>query len=116
MISGSGAQPLGAQLQEARHEGQVVPKRKIKGAGCRFSTGVAILALLSGCSSLPSSINPVEWWHGLQGGAIAEQRPPPPGADQPYPNLATVPAKPASPDMKLHQQIADALVADRANA
>jgi outer membrane protein OmpA-like peptidoglycan-associated protein len=88
----------------------------MKGVGCRFSTAAAGLLLLSGCSSLPSSINPVEWWHGLQGGAIAEQRPPPPGADQPYPNLATVPAKPASPDMKLHQQIADALVADRANA
>ncbi|MBN9563111.1 MAG: hypothetical protein J0H14_20660 [Alphaproteobacteria bacterium] len=77
---------------------------------------MAGLLLLSGCSSLPSSINPVEWWHGLQGGAIAEQRPPAPGADQPYPNLASVPDKPASPDMKLHQQIADALVADRANA
>jgi outer membrane protein OmpA-like peptidoglycan-associated protein len=88
----------------------------MKGFGCRFSTGIAVLALLSGCSSLPSSVNPVEWWHDLQGGAIAEQRPPAPGADQPYPNLATVPDKPASPDMKLHQQIADALVADRANA
>lgn len=88
----------------------------MKALGCRFSTGVAGLLLLSGCSSLPSSINPVEWWHGLQGGAIAEQRPPAPGADQPYPNLASVPDKPASPDMKLHQQIADALVADRANA
>ena len=116
MISGSGAQPLGAHHLEARREGQTVPTHKKKGVGCRFSTAAAGLLLLSGCSSLPSSINPVEWWHGLQGGAIAEQRPPPPGADQPYPNLATVPAKPASPDMKLHQQIADALVADRANA
>ncbi len=71
---------------------------------------------LAGCSSTPDSINPVVWWHQLQGGAIAEQRPPPPGADQPYPNLASVPDRPASPDMKLHQQIAAALVADRANA
>ncbi len=71
---------------------------------------------LSACSALPGSYNPVEWWRGLQGGAIAEQRPPPPGADQPYPNLASVPSRPAPPDMKLHQQIADALATDRATA
>ncbi len=76
----------------------------------------SLLWLLQGCSAVPSSINPVEWWHGLQGGAIAEQRPPPPGADQAYPNLGSVPAKPASADLKMHQQIADSLVADRANA
>ena len=34
-------------------------------------------------------MNPVSWWHDLQGGKIAEERPPPPGADQPYPNLAS---------------------------
>ncbi len=74
------------------------------------------LSLLGGCSALPSSINPVEWWHGLQGGAIAEQRPPPPGADQAYPNLASVPEKPKSADLKMQKQIADSLVADRTNA
>ena len=36
----------------------------------------------------------------MQGGEIAQQRPPPPGADQPYPNLATVPAKPEAPDRR----------------
>ncbi len=76
----------------------------------------AMLSLLGGCSQVPDRINPVEWWHGLQGGAIAEQRPPPPGADQAYPNLASVPAKPASPDLKMHQQIADNLAAARAQA
>jgi len=72
--------------------------------------------LLGGCTSLPPSINPVEWWHGLQGGKIAEQRPPPPGATDPDPNLATVPPKPdpSNPDMRA--RIADALIADRANA
>lgn len=73
-------------------------------------------SLLAGCSSLPSSINPVEWWHGLEGGAIAEQRPPPPGANEPYPNLATVPEKPAAMDAAARERIAQALVADRTNA
>ncbi|MBV9735438.1 MAG: hypothetical protein JO209_05970 [Acidisphaera sp.] len=72
--------------------------------------------LLAGCSSLPNSVNPVVWWHGLQGGVIAEQRPPPPGADAPYPKLGSVPPKPAPPDAAAHQRIATALVADRANA
>ena len=72
--------------------------------------------LLAGCASFPSSMNPVSWWHDLQGGAIAEQRPPPPGADQPYPNLASVPAKPAEPDRAALTNIADALIADRTNA
>ncbi|MBV9655615.1 MAG: OmpA family protein [Acetobacteraceae bacterium] len=77
---------------------------------------MVIATVLAGCSSLPSSVNPVEWWHGLQGGAIAEQRPPPPGATDPFPNLATVPGKPAPADPNTRRQIADALVADRSNA
>ena len=61
-------------------------------------------------------MNPVSWWHDLQGGKIAEERPPPPGADQPYPNLATVPPKPAAPDRAALANIASALIADRTNA
>ena len=60
-------------------------------------------------------MNPVTWWHDLQGGKIAEQRPPPPGADQPYPNLATVPPKPAEPDRAALANIANGLIADRTN-
>jgi outer membrane protein OmpA-like peptidoglycan-associated protein len=61
-------------------------------------------------------MNPVTWWHDLQGGKIAEERPPPPGADQPYPNLASVPPKPAQPDRAALTNITNALIADRANA
>jgi len=79
--------------------------------------GAAVLALaLGGCSSVPSSLNPVAWWHDLQGGAVAQDRPPAPGATDPYPNLATVPSKPEQSDPKARAQVADALVADRANA
>lgn len=76
--------------------------------------GVSALAL-AGCSS-SSSLNPVNWWHGLQGGKIAEDRPPPPGANDPYPNLASVPARPQPPDRDAMKQLTSALVADRRNA
>jgi outer membrane protein OmpA-like peptidoglycan-associated protein len=112
LSSDSGGQPKGA--------GRAVQ------AGCGLESGTSglryrqfaslcVLAL-AGCSSFPSSINPVSWWHGLEGGKIAEERPPPPGADQPYPNLATVPPKPAQPDRAALDNIASALIADRSNA
>jgi len=77
---------------------------------------LGLVALLSGCGSVPASINPVSWWHNLEGGAIAQQRPPPPGSTDPYPNLASVPPKPKPSDPAAQQAIADALVADRAHA
>jgi outer membrane protein OmpA-like peptidoglycan-associated protein len=71
--------------------------------------------LLAGCSTI-SSMNPVNWWHRQEGGKIAEDRPPPPGADKPYPNISTVPAKPAPPDAEAMKNLTDSLVADRTNA
>lgn len=103
----------------ARAMGVTVAKRmqrRVQGARAMAIMGVTMTGLLAGCSSVPAALNPVEWWHGLQGGAIAEQRPAPPGADDPFPNLASVPARPPASDPKLRQQIADALVADRGNA
>jgi outer membrane protein OmpA-like peptidoglycan-associated protein len=72
------------------------------------------LVSLGGCGSDSSgSMNPVEWWHSLEGGRIADARPPPPNADAPYPTLATVPAKPPAPDAKQHASVTSTLVADR---
>src|ERR1700722_2341013 len=114
LISDSGRQPRGA-----RDRVQAYPGTRCGTSGLRFRSAQAVLAalglLLSGCSSFPSSMNPVTWWHDLQGGKIAEQRPPPPGADQPYPNLATVPPKPAEPDRAALANIANGLIADRTN-
>jgi len=67
---------------------------------------VALAVLLSGCSY------PVGLYHNIEGGAIAQARQPPPGADLPYPNLADVPAAPA-PQPALTQSGIDARV--RAN-
>ncbi|HVZ06279.1 MAG TPA: hypothetical protein VHC04_00005, partial [Rhodopila sp.] len=79
-------------------------------AGLLLATG-----LLAGCSN-SSSFNPVNWWHSVEGGKIAEERPQPPGADQPYPDLNTVPSRPAAPDQDALRKLTAALVADRTNA
>jgi outer membrane protein OmpA-like peptidoglycan-associated protein len=84
-------------------------------AGLRGSAAlVAASWVLAGCSTF--SINPANWWHRQEGGKIAEQRPAPPGADQPYPNISTVPAKPDAPDAEALKKLTDSLVADRTNA
>ena len=54
----------------------------------RASLGVAVVFSLAGCAG------PVGLYHDVEGGAIAQPRQPPPGADMPYPNLAAVPAAP----------------------
>jgi outer membrane protein OmpA-like peptidoglycan-associated protein len=46
---------------------------------------------LGGCAG------PVATYHDLEGGAIAQARQAPPGADAPYPNLARVPTVPVPP-------------------
>ncbi len=73
-----------------------------------------LCGLLAGCGG--ASDGPVQWWHQLEGGRIAQDRPPPPNADAPYPNLASVPARPAVTPSDVRNRIADGLVADRANA
>ena len=97
----------GAQPSCAKKSGQV----RVRG----FAMLVATSWLLVGCSTL-SAMNPVNWWHRQEGGKIAEQRPEPPGADAPYPNIATVPAKPEAPDAEELRKLTASLVADRTNA
>ncbi|MGH7066328.1 MAG: hypothetical protein ACREFO_07175 [Acetobacteraceae bacterium] len=75
-----------------------------------------VTAALAGCASAPAAINPVSWWHSLEGGPIASKRPPPPGAEAPYPNLANVPASPAFLPAPERDQISAALLADRTRA
>ncbi len=79
------------------------------------AVAVAATLALAGCSSL-SGIDPVAWWHDLEGGPVADARPPPPNADAPYPNLASVPDRPTGSDAAQRGQIANALIADRRHA
>jgi outer membrane protein OmpA-like peptidoglycan-associated protein len=125
MIRDREGQPTVAQGRIQGRPCAALPRRLRVGAPgvknliSREFAGLAVAApliLLGGCSSVPSAINPVSWWHSLQGGAIAEQRPPPPGATDPYPNLASVPPAPPQPDRAALNQITDQLIADRTNA
>lgn len=75
----------------------------------------AALPALAGCESTPA-LDPVAWWHALEGGKIADQRPPPPNVDAPYPNLSTVPDRPPPPDLTARAAIVAGVAADRANA
>jgi len=52
----------------------------------------ALCLSLAGCAHNIAS--PVTWWHDYEGGEIAKDRPPPPGAHAPYPNFAQVPKTP----------------------
>ncbi len=82
-----------------------------RGWGARL----AVLALplgLAGCGS-PDIGSPVDWWHGLEGGVIADQRPPPPGAEDPFGNLGQIPKRPTPTNPATRQDIANALSADR---
>ncbi len=83
--------------------------------GARPAAALLVLAaggILAGCSDrLPDQA--LDLYHNLQGGPIAEQRPPPPGADDPYPNLGTTPARPPAADPAQQQRIEDTLAAQR---
>jgi outer membrane protein OmpA-like peptidoglycan-associated protein len=78
--------------------------------------GAALLAGLAGCGSGHILQPGIDMYHGLQGGAIAEQRPPPPGVDDPYPSLGSVPVRPTAPDVPAQQRIADRLATQRDDA
>jgi outer membrane protein OmpA-like peptidoglycan-associated protein len=83
----------------------------------------ALLLALGGCggvdsverfysSKLPFD-TPIDWWHQLEGGVIADERPPPPGVGDPYPNLAEVPAKPTPTDAATRRALSARLATDR---
>jgi hypothetical protein len=91
-------------------------------AGCgrpRWLAGLAPTALLfalAGCSDVPNRANPVTWWHDLEGGEIAKNRPPPPNPNAPFPKIASAPARPAGmPDWEW-TQLSATLAAQRASA
>ncbi|MGK7863568.1 hypothetical protein [Falsiroseomonas sp. E2-1-a4] len=76
----------------------------------------AVLAgalLLAGCAGgVPQDIDPRYWWRNVSGGYL-DGREPPPGRDAPYPNLATVPARPVPPTAAERAALTAALAADR---
>jgi len=84
-------------------------------AGTRsLLSGLPVLVLLAGCGHRDVIDTPVSWWHGLEGGAIADQRPPPPGIDDPYPKIGTTPAAaPQVASLDLRHSVTAQLVEQR---
>jgi hypothetical protein len=75
---------------------------------------IALLALgLGACSGgVPRDIDPRVAIGNLFGRHL-EGREPPPGLDQPYPNLASVPARPVPPDAATRAALSASLAEDR---
>jgi hypothetical protein len=72
---------------------------------------LALSLALAGCERPLNGA--IDLFHGLEGGPIADQRPPPPGVDDPYPNLGTTPPRPLAADAAAEQRIEDSLAAQR---
>lgn len=84
---------------------------------------IGCLMLLNGCGGVEEFYDsklsldaPVDWWHQLQGGPIANERPPPPGITDPYPNLARVPAQPVPTDAATRAGLSAQLAGQRDQA
>lgn len=90
--------------EEVRHR-----RWRRQGTACAF----AALLMVAGCDAKIAPDAPVTWWHDLEGGKIASERPPPPGVNDPYPKIGTVPARPAPIDFPAQQRVADGLAAQR---
>ena len=75
------------------------------------TTAVFLACLLAGCADPLAA--PVDLFHDLEGGEIAAQRPPPPGAGLPYPQLGSVPAQPTLPNPAYRNGLQAQLTAER---
>lgn len=71
--------------------------------------------MLAGCSDRWSELDPRPVVANIFG-AHLEGREPPPGLDQPWPNLASVPARPVPPDPAARARLSEGLAQDRAAA
>ncbi len=84
----------------------------------------AMIAGLAGCSSVPNAVNPVSWYRDLTGaskndnlGKGDNDQNLQEGANEPYPNLASVPEAPSTALSSIDRdKMANSLVADRNNA
>ncbi len=81
----------------------------------RGAFALVLLLALAGCGSVTRDVDPGAWWRNLSG-AHLEGRQPPPGLDEPYPNLASVPPRPTPPDPATRASVTQGLAGDRAAA
>jgi outer membrane protein OmpA-like peptidoglycan-associated protein len=78
---------------------------------CKSAVLAAAAWSLAACHDPISA--PVDLFHDLEGGEIAAQRPPPPGAGLPYPKIGSVPAKPTLPAPAVRNGLQAQLLAER---
>ncbi|MGG5810033.1 hypothetical protein ACK8OX_12190, partial [Falsiroseomonas sp. CW058] len=78
----------------------------------RALAALGLFAALGGCAAVHPDLD-VARMVGNVFGAHLEGREPPPGLDQPWPNLASVPARPVPPDPATRAAISGGLAADR---
>ena len=100
---------------------------------CVMTAFVGSSMIVSGCSEIPDAANPAEWYKSTvdfiageedgeegktegQSDLVADRNTPPPGSEQPFPSLASVPETPQTSTVAERQQIVQGLVADRQQA
>lgn len=82
--------------------------------GRRILFASAFLGSLTGCAHRDAVDTVGNWWHQYEGGAIAQQRPPPPGAHNPYPHVGLTPTtSPEMPSPAARTNLTDQLEAQR---
>ncbi|GAJ30273.1 hypothetical protein Amme_116_004 [Acidomonas methanolica NBRC 104435] len=95
----------GCALAESRRNGRV---------GLGLAAMLAVAPGLVGCAQGDAVQSVTGWWHQYEGGAIAQQRPPPPGAHQPYPHVGLTPTEaPEMPSASARTALTDQLKAER---
>lgn len=82
----------------------------------RRAPGLALALLAAALVSACSRADPIEQARLVAGRPPTSTLPPVPGAGEPYPNLGSVPSRPETTSPAARQALANALVADRANA
>ncbi|MBO1325432.1 hypothetical protein K2X14_11160 [Acetobacter sp. TBRC 12305] len=76
--------------------------------------GLAAALLLGGCHHQDAVDSTFDWIHHMRGGAIAEQRPPPPGRYDPYPLVGLTPTTPpALPSAQARTLLTQQLIRNR---
>ena len=95
-------------------------RRVTRRSARRGQATLLCLLVLAGCSAVErlnasklSAETPIDWWHDLQGGRIARDRPPPPGVNDPYPSLRDVPARPTPTDAGTRRALTAQLAGER---
>lgn len=94
----------------------VFPRMNVLRPLARRLGTMALMASVTGPLMACHDSGPVAWLHHLEGGHIAQNVPPPPGANDPFPNFSMIPPPPVLPDRAARQREMTELLAQRDQA